>query len=290
MGTIQSGCCDACRMGPHGYFLRNVASKIRYAGTHGASGVLVRYIALTTSTYGDASLTKRAPRLLTRMPPGSDFSMTSMRACGSPGTTVVGPHHASSIRSSAAPADRPRLIASPVLWWLPHDHSARVGFGRYLSRIAWFDSKPPAESRTPLGGADAQALPLALGDDADHAAVLDDEFARRRLQPQRYAAVEQRGAHHGDERVAHRQVAVAPRLEAPRQVEPVAAHQLHRQLDPAGRAGQERARLEHGHEDAVHDEHLRVLLRIFRNSSPSCRASKFSGSMLRPPGRHPGMF
>ncbi len=48
-------------------------------------------------------LTKRRPALLIRMQPGSDFSITNMRAKSSPGATVTGPHQASSIRSTPAP-------------------------------------------------------------------------------------------------------------------------------------------------------------------------------------------
>ncbi len=111
-----------------------------------------------------------------------------------------------------------------------------------------------------LVGADADRRSVPLRHDADHAPVLDDQLAGRRVEPQRNAAIHQRAAQHADQRIAHGDVAVAPRLETPGQVEPVAAHQLHRQPDPAAGAREQGARLEHRHEDAVHDQHLRVLV------------------------------
>ncbi len=68
-----------------------------------AGSVALRsYIALTTSRYGAASLTNLRPVPSTRMLPGRVRS--ARQNYGWSGSGIVGPHQASSIRSSAAPA------------------------------------------------------------------------------------------------------------------------------------------------------------------------------------------
>src|ERR1035437_5616432 len=108
---------------------------------------LSRYMACTTSLYGAASLTNRAPAALTMRPPGRVRS--ARQKYGSPGSGIVGPHHASSIRSRAAPMLRPASIPSPVFAATATVQSIPMGCCSYLSRMARLCSKPPEPTMTP---------------------------------------------------------------------------------------------------------------------------------------------
>ena len=85
-------------------------------------------MACTVSTYGAASFTKRWPARLTRRQPGRLRS--ARQKYGPEGSGMDGPHQASSIRSSAAPASWPARMASPVFPAAPVVHSVPTG-GRW---------------------------------------------------------------------------------------------------------------------------------------------------------------
>ena len=140
-------------------------------------GVVASYMTCTTSLYGAASLTKRAPAALTMRPPGRVRS--ARQKYGWPGSGIAGPHQASSIRSSAAPsplagpdavagvllrADRPVRADGLPLVLLAH--------GRVVLEAARADDHAAA-------GAD-QAGGAVPGDDhAGHGAVLDVQVGER---------------------------------------------------------------------------------------------------------------
>ncbi|KMS88412.1 hypothetical protein ACZ91_25975 [Streptomyces regensis] len=67
----------------------------------------------------------RLPRSLTITQPGRDRSANANH--GPPGSGIDGPHHASSMRSTAAPTSIAAVIASPVLAFAPTVHSVPIG-------------------------------------------------------------------------------------------------------------------------------------------------------------------
>lgn len=105
------------------------------------------YITCTTSLYGAASLTNRAPFAFTISPPGRVRS--ARQKYGSPGSGIDGPHHASSISASEAPARCPARIPSPVFSFAPTDHWVPIGCCWYCARICALCSKPPEPTTTP---------------------------------------------------------------------------------------------------------------------------------------------
>ena len=68
---------------------------------------------------------------------------------GAPTSGTVGPHQASSIRSSAAPSFSPARMPSPVLALAPTVHSVVIGARWYFSRICSLCSNPPQARMTP---------------------------------------------------------------------------------------------------------------------------------------------
>ena len=68
---------------------------------------------------------------------------------GSPGVGIAGPHQASSIRSSAAPARWPARWPSPVFSLAPTVQAVPIGCRWYCARIAALCSNPPEPTMTP---------------------------------------------------------------------------------------------------------------------------------------------
>ena len=101
----------------------------------------------------------RLPDMLTMIDPGELRSDSANH--GAPTNGTVGPHHASSIRSSAAPSFSPATIPSPVLALAPTVHSVVIGARWYFTRICSLCSNPPQPRITPrrarisCGSADA---------------------------------------------------------------------------------------------------------------------------------------
>ena len=134
------------------------------------------------------------------------------------------------------------------------------GIGQVLLAHRLVSLEAARSQHNTLPGPDPDRAPLLLGCDTHHAAVFEDQLLRGCVQPEWDVPVHQRTPQHADQRVSHGEISVAPRLETPGQVEPVSGHQLHGDPDPARRPAQHGARLEDGHEDAFHDQHLRILL------------------------------
>src|SRR6202008_5107558 len=104
----------------------------------------------------------RLPDMLTMIDPGElRYDNANHDA---PTSVTVGPHHASSIRSSAAPSFSPAMMPSPVLALAPTVHSVVIGARWYFTRICSLCSKPPQARMTPRrtrisrGSADADAF------------------------------------------------------------------------------------------------------------------------------------
>ena len=89
----------------------------------------------------------RLPDMLTMIDPGELRSDNANH--GAPTSGTVGPHHASSMRSSAAPSFSPAMMPSPVLALAPTVHSVVIGARWYFTRICSFCSKPPLARITP---------------------------------------------------------------------------------------------------------------------------------------------
>ena len=92
-------------------------------------------------------MTNRTPSLFTMRLPGSVRS--DSRKYGPLGSGTVGPHHASSIRPSAAPAAMPASMPSPVFDAAPTVQSTPIGCCSYSSRMARLCSNPPDPTITP---------------------------------------------------------------------------------------------------------------------------------------------
>ena len=89
----------------------------------------------------------RWPDMLTIIDPGELRSDSANH--GAPCRGTVGPHHASSIRSKAAPSFSAAEIPSPVLAAAPTVHSVPIGARWYFTRICSLCSKPPQPRITP---------------------------------------------------------------------------------------------------------------------------------------------
>ena len=99
------------------------------------------------STYGIDSFMNRLPAMFTMIEPGE---LRSDRANhGAPTSGTVGPHHASSMMSSAAPSFSAAMMPSPVLALAPTVHSVVIGARWYFTRICSLCSNPPAPRMTP---------------------------------------------------------------------------------------------------------------------------------------------
>ena len=68
---------------------------------------------------------------------------------GAPTSGTVGPHQASSIKSSAAPSFSAATMPSPVFATAPTVHSVVIGARWYLTRICSLCSNPPEPRMTP---------------------------------------------------------------------------------------------------------------------------------------------
>src|SRR5215475_163662 len=81
------------------------------------------------------------PDMLTMIEPGELRSDKANH--GAPTNGTVGPHHASSMMSSAAPSFSAARMPSPVLASAPTVHSVVIGARWYLTRICSLCSNPP---------------------------------------------------------------------------------------------------------------------------------------------------
>src|SRR5690348_8872806 len=110
--------------------------------------------------YGADSLTNRRPSPSTMIDPGRLRS--ARQKYGPPESGIAGPHHASSIRSTAAPEPSPRLMPSPVLEDAPTVHSVPIGSRWYSRRIDRLCSKPPDATTTPRRARKRPLTPTTL--------------------------------------------------------------------------------------------------------------------------------
>src|SRR5690349_15360789 len=140
-----NGCRPA--MPANRYLLRYVWSKTMYDGTWPMPVASPSYIAWVASTYGLASFMYRLPAALTIIEPGRFRSARKNHA--RPGSSMVGPHQASSSRSVSAPTAIPASRPPPVLDGAPVDQVEEVGAGRNFSRSSWLCSNPPDARITP---------------------------------------------------------------------------------------------------------------------------------------------
>ena len=99
------------------------------------------------STYGIDSFMNRLPAMFTMIEPGELRSDRANHGASTSGT--VGPHHASSMMSSAAPSFSAAMMPSPVLALAPTVHSVVIGARWYFTRICSLCSNPPAPRMTP---------------------------------------------------------------------------------------------------------------------------------------------
>ena len=101
----------------------------------------------------------------------------------------MGIHHASSMRSVAAPRLMAISIASPVSPGLVNDHSALLGCSpEYFSRMAPLRENPPALSSTPPRARTRTRLTPPVEHRPDNLTVLEHEFGELRPGPHRHAA------------------------------------------------------------------------------------------------------
>jgi hypothetical protein len=120
---------------------------INQLGTERPSS-LWRYICRPASMYDTASLKYRRPSRSTMIEPG--LLRSPLCIAGTPsGFIEAGIHHASSMRSTAAPWAIAISITSPVSPGLATVHSAAFGWREYVSRIALLRAKPPELNSTP---------------------------------------------------------------------------------------------------------------------------------------------
>jgi hypothetical protein len=109
---------------------------------------LRKYICRPASMYDTASLKYRWPSRSTMIDPG--LLRSPMCIAGTPpGFIDAGIHHASSIRSTAAPCAIASSITSPVSPGLATVQSAVFGWREYVARIALLRANPPEPKSTP---------------------------------------------------------------------------------------------------------------------------------------------
>ncbi len=121
---------------------------------------------------------------------------------GPPVSGKDGPHHASSMKSTAAPSFWPARIPSPVLAFAPTVHSVPIGARWYFLRISSLCSNPPLARITPLRARMICCSPVRVDGHAAHHTVLDEQIGQRGIEEQRHAGVPQTDAQAGHQRLA----------------------------------------------------------------------------------------
>ena len=157
----------------------------------------------------------RWPDMLTMMEPGELRSDNANH--GAPTSGTVGPHHASSMMSNAAPSFSAARMPSPVLAFAPTVHSVVIGARWYLTRICSLCSNPAAAENHPLSGPNQLRLTgfrlsgVAHVDTADRA-VLKVEVGQGGVELHRDAGLAQPDPKRRDQRASHADNVLAGRL------------------------------------------------------------------------------
>ena len=224
----------------------------------------------------------RLPAMLTMIDPGELRSDSANH--GAPTNGTVGPHHASSINSNAAPSFSAARMPSPVLAFAPTVHSVVIGCALVLDPHLFvvFETTAPQDhpaaspNQLRLGAFRSAHVPDVH---AAHHAVLDIQVGQRGVEQHRHTGVAQPDPQRTDQCASHADQVLAGRLRphGPRTHLQAAQH-------TAGMT------LEHVQPHVIllhhHDVERNLAVRRFEvrtRSGPSLRASNGFGSIERPP-------